>query len=130
ERRGAVPPPRSPLCAYPCGRMALAHLDRLDDAVGRRIEQFVVGHHRRRLKRHGWQRAFAPPDDGLWCAGDPPPRPGNRLEPLIDGDAALARLEEDLAAAEGSVLLAGWHFDPTFRLTAGGPTLRELLGDI
>jgi phosphatidylserine/phosphatidylglycerophosphate/cardiolipin synthase-like enzyme len=28
------------------------------------------------------------------------------------------------------VLLAGWHFEPSFRLTRGGPTLRELLADV
>ena len=83
--------------------MAIANIDRLDAAIGQRIERLVVAHHRRRLRNHGWARAFAPPDAGLWCAGDPPPRPGNRLEPLIDGEVALARLEQDLTAAQDFV---------------------------
>ena len=109
--------------------MAVAHIDRLDDAIGTGVEQLVVTHHRRRLKRHGWRHAYDPPGDGLWCAGDPPPRDGNKLDVLVDGEAALGRLQEDIAAARESVLLAGWHFEPSFRLTRGGPTLRELLAD-
>jgi phosphatidylserine/phosphatidylglycerophosphate/cardiolipin synthase-like enzyme len=110
--------------------MAFAHIDRADDAIGAGVEQLVVAHHRRRLKRRGWQHAYDPPDDGLWCSGDPPPRHGNKLEILIDGEPALARLQEDLAGARASVLLAGWHFEPSFRLTRGGPTLRELLAGV
>jgi phosphatidylserine/phosphatidylglycerophosphate/cardiolipin synthase-like enzyme len=110
--------------------MASPLIDRLDRAIGSGVEQLVVGHHRRRLKRHGWARAYAPPDTGLWCAGDPPPRDGNRLEPLIDGSQAFTRLLADLRAATQSVHLAGWHFDPAFRLTADAPPLRELLAEL
>lgn len=46
---------------------------------------------------------------------------------LVDGERALGRLQDDIAGARESVLLAGWHFDPTFRLSRSGPTLRELL---
>jgi phosphatidylserine/phosphatidylglycerophosphate/cardiolipin synthase-like enzyme len=107
--------------------MALAKIDRLDDAIGAGIERLVVAHHRRRLRRHGWAHAYAPGGDALWCAGDPPPRQGNRLEPLIDGEAALGRLQSDIEDARESVWLAGWHFDPTFRLTSDGPALCDLL---
>jgi phosphatidylserine/phosphatidylglycerophosphate/cardiolipin synthase-like enzyme len=109
--------------------MAIARIDRLDDSIGAGVEQLVVAHHRRRLKRRGWQHAYDPPSDGLWCAGDPPPRDGNKVELLVDGERALGRLQEDIAGARESVLLAGWHFEPSFRLTRGGPTLRELLAD-
>jgi phosphatidylserine/phosphatidylglycerophosphate/cardiolipin synthase-like enzyme len=109
--------------------MAWARIDQLDDVIGAGVERIVVGHHRRRLKRHGWERAYAPPDDGLWCAGDPPPRTGNRIEILVDGEEALPRLEAEIAQAEHSVLLAGWAFEPSFRLSRGGPTLRELLAE-
>jgi phosphatidylserine/phosphatidylglycerophosphate/cardiolipin synthase-like enzyme len=108
--------------------MAL-RIDRLDDAIGAGVERLVVSHHRRRLRRHGWRHAYAPPDDGLWCAGAPPPRDGNRVELLVDGDRALSRLREDIAAAEKSVTLAGWHFDPGFRLERDGSPLRELLAE-
>jgi phosphatidylserine/phosphatidylglycerophosphate/cardiolipin synthase-like enzyme len=110
--------------------MAIARIDRLDDSIGAGVERLVIAHHRRRLNRRGWQRAYDPPDDGLWCADDPPPRDGNRLEILVDGEHALGRLQEDIAAARESVLLAGWHFEPSFRLTRGGPTLRELLAGV
>jgi phosphatidylserine/phosphatidylglycerophosphate/cardiolipin synthase-like enzyme len=107
--------------------MAIARIDRFDDAIGSGVEHLVVAHHRRRLKRHSWQHAYDPPADGLWCAGEPPPRDGNTLEVLVDGEHALGRLQEDIVGARDSVLLAGWHFEPAFRLTRGGPTLRELL---
>jgi phosphatidylserine/phosphatidylglycerophosphate/cardiolipin synthase-like enzyme len=110
--------------------MANARIDWLDDSIGAGVEQLVVAHHRRRLKRRGWQHAYDPPSDGLWCAGDPPPREGNKLELLIDGEHALDRLQEDIAGARDSVLLAGWHFEPSFQLTRGGPTLRQLLADV
>jgi phosphatidylserine/phosphatidylglycerophosphate/cardiolipin synthase-like enzyme len=107
--------------------MAIARIDRLDDAVGAGIERLVVAHHRRRLRNHGWRHAYAPPGDGLWCAGDPPPRDGNAVEMLVDGDDALGRLQAEIEGARESVHLAGWHFDPSFRLTDGGPALRDLL---
>lgn len=109
--------------------MAPARIDQLDDAIGAGVERIVVGHHRRRLKRHGWEHAYAPPDDGLWCAGDPPPREGNLVEILVDGEEALPRLETEIARAAHTVTLAGWAFEPSFRLSRGGPTLRELLAD-
>ena len=49
---------------------------------------------------------------------------------LVDGEDALGRLEADLGAARESVFLAGWHFEPGFRLSHGGPTLRELLAGL
>jgi phosphatidylserine/phosphatidylglycerophosphate/cardiolipin synthase-like enzyme len=102
-------------------------LDLLDDRVGDAIDRIVSAHERRRLRRHGWRRAYDPPTGALWCAGDPPPRDGNRLEVLVDGVEALPRIEQAIAEADESVQLAGWHFQPDFRLSRGGPTLRELL---
>ncbi|HVU76391.1 MAG TPA: phosphatidylserine/phosphatidylglycerophosphate/cardiolipin synthase family protein [Gaiellaceae bacterium] len=107
--------------------MAIPRIDRLDDAVGAGIERLVVAHHRRRLRRHGWRHAYAPPQDGLWCAGDPPPRDGNAIEVLVDGEDALGRLQAEIEGAQESVHLAGWHFDPSFRLVEDGPPLRDLL---
>ncbi len=66
----------------------------------------------------------------MWCAGDPPPRDGNALDVLIDGEEALQRLEHEIAHAKESVWLAGWAFSPDFRLSRGGGTLRELLADV
>src|SRR5438552_8368424 len=105
--------------------MALLAIDRLDDALGIGIERLVGAHHRRRLARIGWSRAFD--SVGGWASGEPPPRDGNAIEVLVDGDDALARIETEIAAARESVLLAGWAFTPSFHLRRGGPTLRELL---
>ncbi|HKU59471.1 MAG TPA: hypothetical protein VJP39_07690, partial [Gaiellaceae bacterium] len=109
--------------------MASARFDLLDDKVGAGVERLVRGHHRHRLKRRGRLSALEPPEDGLWCAGDPPPRDGNTVEVMVDGAHALPALERDIAGATESVLLAGWAFTPSFRLSHGGPTLRELLAD-
>ena len=48
---------------------------------------------------------------------------------LVDGAEALPRLEHDIANARESVLLAGWTFTPDFRLSVGGPALRDLLAE-
>jgi len=75
-----------------------------------------------------------PPHEGtsLYAAGDPPPRPGNRLEVLIDGEQALPALAEALAQARSSVHLAGWHVTPDFGLTRhpDARRLRDLLGEL
>ena len=109
--------------------MGRPRIDRLDDAIGEGIERLVNAHHHRRLRRHGWAHAFDPPRDGVWCAGDPPPRAGNAVEVLIDGEEALERLQRDIEGAEESVTLAGWAFTASFRLTGDGPPLRDLLAD-
>jgi len=92
----------------------------------------VRSHHRRRLRRLGWGRALDPPDDGLWAAGEPPPRPGCSLEVLVDGAAALPRLAEELRRARSHVHLAGWYVSPDFALTRGADPveLRRLLAEL
>src|ERR1051326_3697489 len=109
--------------------MALPHIARLDDAVGRGIERLTAAHHARRLRQRGWGHALEPRDDALWFSGDPPPPPGNEIQVLVDVEHALSRLEAELTSAQESVLLAGWTFTPTFRLTRDGPSLRDLLAD-
>ena len=106
-----------------------AHIDLLDDKIGDGVERLIVGHHRRRLARHGWAHALDPPAGSLWCSGEPAPRDGNRVELLVDGSEALPAIAEAIAGAKHSVLLAGWAFTPSFRLAHGGPTLRELLAE-
>jgi phosphatidylserine/phosphatidylglycerophosphate/cardiolipin synthase-like enzyme len=107
--------------------------ERVDGVIGNALERATVAHHRRRLARLGAVPALDPPVDGqVWCGGDPPPRPGNELEVLIDGAAALPRIAEELAGARSHVHVAGWHVDPGFRLVRnpGSPTLRDLLGEL
>ena len=105
-------------------------LEHLDAAVGDGVERAVAAHHRRRLRRIGWDHALDPDGDSLWASGDPEPRAGNLLDVLVDGAEALPRLAADLERAESSILLAGWHFTPSFRLRPDGPTLRELLAEL
>jgi phosphatidylserine/phosphatidylglycerophosphate/cardiolipin synthase-like enzyme len=89
----------------------------LDKALGNLAERLVRRHHGRRLRRIGWGRALDPPDDGLWVAGDPPPRDGCSVEVLVDGSEALPRLAKELAGARSHVHLAGWYVTPEFALT-------------
>ena len=70
-------------------------ISRLDAAVGDGVESAVRRKHARRLDRLGWSRALDPPDVQPWAAGDPPPRPANQLDVLIDGEQAFAAIQED-----------------------------------
>jgi phosphatidylserine/phosphatidylglycerophosphate/cardiolipin synthase-like enzyme len=108
-------------------------MERLDGWTGQVIERAVSAHHRRRLKRAGRLDQLAPPAGGaLWASGDPPPRKGNALEVLIDGEQALPRIAGALADARSHVHIAGWHITPEFGLTRDDRTrrLRDLLGDL
>jgi phosphatidylserine/phosphatidylglycerophosphate/cardiolipin synthase-like enzyme len=103
--------------------MAIPLLSRADAAVGNAIEAAVSAKHRRRLKRLGWERALEPPDDGVWAAGDPPPRDGCSLDVLVDGAQALPAIAEALQGARDFVHLTGWHLAPHFELVRGEPAV-------
>ena len=110
--------------------MAPFSLSRLDDLVGETLERAVRTHHARRLKRRGSAEAIDPPADGGWAStASFAPRSGCRVEPFLDGDEALPRIAAAIRSARSHVHLAGWHFDPSFRLEVGGSTLRELLAE-
>src|ERR671932_265535 len=102
----------------------------LDDRVGEAIERAIRAHHRRRLRRIGWEHALDAVGPA-WAAGEPPPRTGNAVEVLVDGAQALPRIAEELRRARSHVHLAGWHVTPTFRL---GPSpedeLRAILAEL
>jgi phosphatidylserine/phosphatidylglycerophosphate/cardiolipin synthase-like enzyme len=104
-------------------------LNRMDDLVGGAIERVVRAQHVRRLRRNGSAAAVDPPVGGWATTASYPPRPGCRVEPFVDGSDALPRIADAIRSARSHVHLAGWHFDPTFRLEEGGPTLRELLAE-
>lgn len=108
--------------------MSASPLDRADRLAGDALERVTYLHHRRRLARLGWSEALDPPA-GLWCAGDPPPRPHNNLEVLIDGALGLPRIAAEIAAARSHVHVIGWHVEPEFRLRRGddSASVRELL---
>jgi len=106
-------------------------LARADAAVGDRIEALVRAHHRRRLARTGWARAFED-SPRLWAQGDPPPRRGNDVEILIDGASFLPRLADELASAESHVHIAGWYVSTELALVrkGGRRVLLDLLADL
>ena len=78
-------------------------------------------HHRRRLRKLGHAARIDPPDDGLWAAGDPPPRAGNALEILVDGAQALPAIARAIRGARRHVHIAGWSITPHFALTRDEP---------
>jgi phosphatidylserine/phosphatidylglycerophosphate/cardiolipin synthase-like enzyme len=91
--------------------------EQLDRAAGLGIDAAVRAKHRRRLRRVGRGEQLEPPVDGrLWAAGDPPSRPGCKLEILIDGVEALPRISSALDSARSEVNIAGWHITPGFGL--------------
>jgi phosphatidylserine/phosphatidylglycerophosphate/cardiolipin synthase-like enzyme len=110
-----------------------ASIERADGWVGQAIERAIRDHHRRRLTRAGRLAQLDPPEDGqLWSAASPPRRGGCTLEPLIDGEHALAVIAETIAGARSHVHIAGWHITPDFGLTRDDKAvrLRDLLGEM
>jgi phosphatidylserine/phosphatidylglycerophosphate/cardiolipin synthase-like enzyme len=105
-------------------------LNRLDDLVGEALERVIRAKHVWRLRRRGSAEAINPAADCGWAStASFAPRAGCRVEPFVDGGEALPRIAEAIRSARSHVHLAGWHFDPSFRLEEGGPTLRELLAE-
>ena len=103
----------------------------VDDALGQLVERLTISHHRRRLGHVEWATAIDPAPGG-WAGGDPPPRPGNTVEVLIDGADALRAISVGILNARSHVHLTGWHITPDFALTRDEkPTiLRQLLADV
>jgi phosphatidylserine/phosphatidylglycerophosphate/cardiolipin synthase-like enzyme len=91
----------------------------------------VRARHRRRLRAVGWEHALDASGNGYALAGTPP-RPGNDLEVLIDGAAALPAMAEELAKAESHVHLTGWYLSPHLQLTRGDEpvVVRNLLAEL
>jgi len=102
-------------------------LVRLDRSAGDAIAATVRRHHTRRLARVGSRALDAPP--GGWAQDAPPPRPGNDVEVLVDGEAAFRRIVADIRSARSSVHLTGWFVSPDFILDDGHTpvVLRDLL---
>ena len=107
----------------------VAHIDRV---LGHAIEVGVQQHHRRRLRRLGHAAALDLVGGGLWATGDPPPRPGNQLDVLIDGAEALPAIAEALQGAHSRVHITGWHLSAHFELVRGARpvVLGELLAEL
>ncbi len=103
---------------------------RLDRAAGDAVAQAVCRHHLRRLGRIGSDALRAPA--GGWAQDAPPPREGNQLEVLVDGEEALRRMAADIRGARSHVHLTGWFLSPEFVLEDGDPPVivRDLLADV
>ena len=86
---------------------------RFDAAVGGGIERAMIHHHLRRLRRHDQLAALAPASEGLWAQTAAPPRDGNALEILIDGENALPRMAEAIRGAKRHVHVCSWNLSPT-----------------
>ena len=101
---------------------------RAEARFGSELSHRICLHHRRRLRRVGWEWALDVEAAG-WAAAEPPPRSGNAAEVLIDGAAALPRIAEALEEARSYVHLSGWFFTPGFSLLRGERplVLRDLL---
>jgi phosphatidylserine/phosphatidylglycerophosphate/cardiolipin synthase-like enzyme len=104
------------------------HVDR---KIGDGVESTVLAHHRRRLRKLGWERALDP-GPGLWAEGEPPPRPGCSVEVLVDGAEAIPEIVSELESARSHVHFTGWYFSPDFDMKRDPSPLplRELLGTI
>ena len=109
--------------------MAPYPLNRLDDLFGDALERVVRARHALRLHRHGSGEAIDPGADGWASTGAFAPRAGCRVEPFVDGTEALPRIAEAIRSARSHVHLAGWHFDPSFRLEEDGSPLRDVLAE-
>jgi phosphatidylserine/phosphatidylglycerophosphate/cardiolipin synthase-like enzyme len=103
---------------------------RVDRHLGEAVSGAVTAHHRRRLRRYGWEDALTS-NGGGWARGTPP-RNGCSLEVLIDGAEALPHVARELESAKSHVHVAGWHFSPDFALTRDDDPriLRNLLGEL
>lgn len=64
-------------------------------------------------------------DDPRWFPGGTPPRPQNRVLPLVDGERFFSALHADLLAAQHYVYVAGWCFTPELPLRRGTAALLE-----
>src|SRR3954451_16109745 len=110
--------------------MALPVIDRFDAAIGDGIERAMIHHHLRRLRRHGQTAALAPASEGLWARTAAPPRFGNSLEVLIDGENALPRMADAIRGAKRHVHVCSWHLEPEFDPGPRKSTpVRELLAE-
>ena len=104
---------------------------RAERLIGDAVSTQICAHHRRRLRRLGWSHALNPAK-GHWAAGEPPPRPGNAIEILVDGAQALPVIAGELRTARSHVHVSGWYFSPDFALRRDDEplVLRNLLDEL
>ena len=103
----------------------------VDGWLGAQLSRQIRAHHRRRLRRVGWESALDAPPGG-WAAGRHAPRSGNSLDVLVDGAQALPTMVDEMRRARSHVHLTGWFFTPSFALVRDGDpvVLRDLLAEL
>ena len=106
-----------------------AGLERVERWTGDTVSAQIRRHHRRRLRRIGWEHALDPPAGG-W-AGRAAVRQGNSLELLVDGAEALPRIADELEARARTSTSPAGTSRPTSpsRGTASRSILRNLLAE-
>jgi phosphatidylserine/phosphatidylglycerophosphate/cardiolipin synthase-like enzyme len=110
--------------------MPPAIVDRVDATLGDALERATIAHHRRRLQRHGHLAAIATGSPGLWATtATAPPREGNALDVLIDGEEAFPAMVEAIGRARRHVHISSWHLEPAFQPARPGSPVRELLAE-
>jgi phosphatidylserine/phosphatidylglycerophosphate/cardiolipin synthase-like enzyme len=99
--------------------------------LGEAISDQIARHHRRRLRRIGWEYALDADGSG-WAGGEPPPRPGNAVDIMIDGAEALPQMASELTAARSHIHMTNWFLSPDFALERGEQPviLRNLLAEL
>ena len=85
-------------------------------ALGERLDRAVHDRHRELLESLGWAHALDRAEAAFVEAGADP-KPGNRLDVLIDGSEFLPLVAEELSRATSHVHLAGWFLSPELHLT-------------
>jgi phosphatidylserine/phosphatidylglycerophosphate/cardiolipin synthase-like enzyme len=100
-------------------------------AVGERIDRRIHDRHRALLKSFGWAHALDE-EDAAFVDDGADPKPGNKLEVLIDGVEALPRIAEELVKATSHVHLTGWFLSPHLQLTREDEpvVVRNLLAEL
>jgi phosphatidylserine/phosphatidylglycerophosphate/cardiolipin synthase-like enzyme len=99
--------------------------------LGGAISDQISRHHRRRLRRIGWEHALDAGGTG-WAGGEPSPRPGNAVDIMIDGAEALPMMARELSAARSHIHMTNWFLSPDFELVRGDKpvVLRHLLAEL
>src|SRR5690349_10939848 len=72
-----------------------------------------------------WRGGRSARADVWWTAGDFPPHNGCRIEPLIDGHAAMLSMCEAFLNARRSILLAAWDIRADLPMVRGEDLLLD-----